>query len=828
MAISIVNGNRGTATEKTADANLTLAPSANLAAGNYGLLAVVVDNVVTSEGETNAISVTDDQGNTWTKLREQTEGAGGAGTGVSCALFLARLPNGLTTGATITVALTANATAKGAGLAELSCAAGFEIVPSSGGANGFNGTATSYSAALSGLTNVAGLYVGLAACEDELDTACTLDAAYTALAFGSIGSGTAGANATNVRARVATLANTSTGDTFDRTGLTTGDKAAILVRLEEQASAVTETPTPGGAGAGGTGPGGAAAASASGAAAGGPASGARGSADTGGAAAQGTGPTAAAAATPGGATAGGVSPVEPVFETPTPGGASAGGAGPAATVPLSVPSGPTLLDDGNRANENPLANGWARLGPAEDPLRLVSNRFTGTAETISASYLASAGTFTDCEASVTVAVSGDANEPIAVLARLVDVGSANWGGYGVSYDANTTVLRLRRFTNGAPADIATGTVPFRQDGDKIKIRCDGSTIEAWHWRDGTWSLICSTTDATYASGHLGLYIVGDTGAADDFFGGTLAADVRHAVAAGTAPTGRAACAPGGAVAGGVAPAAPEFETPTPGGAAAGGVAAAAAVPGTGGSASAGGASPAGRTDIASGGAAATGNAPTGSAAVPSGAGAAVGNGPAARTDLAPGGALAGGFEPTDSFPVSQTPPPGGAIAAGTGPTARVTFAPGGATAAGTGPTTLAPAAAGGATSAAVTPSTSSPLPAAIALADGTRPAAVAEAAGGGATGGGAPPFPSVAAAPAAAIAGGPPPTGAATLIPAGAAVAGGVAPAEPIFHIQLPGEPQAALVMVVRPSAGTSRIVAAGRAQRLSPEADTRPVRPSG
>lgn len=235
MAISIVSGNRGTATEKTADQTLSLAPSAALAAGNYGLLAVVVDNVGTAEGETAHVSVTDSQGHTWTRLREQTEANTAAGTGVTCALFLAKLTNGLGTGDTISIALTANATAKGAGLAELSVAAGKTLVLSAGGANGSNGAAaTSYSVALASLANVPGLYVGMAACENEVDAACTLDSGYTALAFGSVGSGTAGAADSNVRARVGTLANTSTGDTFDATGLTSADRATILVRLEER------------------------------------------------------------------------------------------------------------------------------------------------------------------------------------------------------------------------------------------------------------------------------------------------------------------------------------------------------------------------------------------------------------------------------------------------------------------------------------------------------------------------------------------------------------------------------------------------------------------
>jgi len=234
MAITIVSGARGTATEKTSDTSLTLTPAANFTVGNYALLAVVIDNTGAGEGVTNDISVTDTAQNLWFKLREQTESNTTALTGVTCALFLACVSDGLITTDTVTITLAANSTAKGAGLAELSVAAGKILTLSVGGANGTNAAAaTVYSVTLSSLVSTPGLYIGMASAEEEVDTAVTLDAGYAEIGFGSIGSGTGGVGTTNVRARVGTLANTSTGDTFDITGLTSADRATILVRLEE-------------------------------------------------------------------------------------------------------------------------------------------------------------------------------------------------------------------------------------------------------------------------------------------------------------------------------------------------------------------------------------------------------------------------------------------------------------------------------------------------------------------------------------------------------------------------------------------------------------------
>lgn len=235
MAITIVNGNRGTATEKTDDTTLSITPLANFTTGNYALAAIIVDNQTTSEGETNEITCADSAGNSYFKLREQTEANTAADTGCTIALFLSCVTKGLTTGNTVNFTLTAGgSSAKGAGLAELSVASNKILTLSVGSVQAANAAAsTSYSLTNSSLANVAGLYIGMAGAEEENDTAVTLDAAYTALAFGSIGSGTGGIATSNVRARVGTLANTSTGDTFNASALTSCDRATILVRLQE-------------------------------------------------------------------------------------------------------------------------------------------------------------------------------------------------------------------------------------------------------------------------------------------------------------------------------------------------------------------------------------------------------------------------------------------------------------------------------------------------------------------------------------------------------------------------------------------------------------------
>lgn len=239
MAITVVSNNRGESTEKIAGTTHIFTPSASLSAGNYGILFFVGDNVATSEGDTTEHSVTDSQGHTWVRDREQTEANTAALTGVTCAVFRALLTNGLTTSDTITVTHTASCTAKGAALAEVSVGGGNTLEVDATDA-GHGVAQTSYSATVSGLSNIEHLYCGLIAAEDELVGHVTLDTAYTGMAGGTFGSGTAGVNASNVIASAGTLLNTSTGDTFDNT-TSTSDKAWILVAYKEVAAGQTVT-----------------------------------------------------------------------------------------------------------------------------------------------------------------------------------------------------------------------------------------------------------------------------------------------------------------------------------------------------------------------------------------------------------------------------------------------------------------------------------------------------------------------------------------------------------------------------------------------------------
>ncbi len=101
-------GNAGTCTanSKTAGTSLTCTVATeNMEAGKVAILWAGMDNVQTTDGNsTDYTSVQDSASNTWTKLREFTNGQGAAAGGATVCLFYSKLATQLTSGtSTITL-----------------------------------------------------------------------------------------------------------------------------------------------------------------------------------------------------------------------------------------------------------------------------------------------------------------------------------------------------------------------------------------------------------------------------------------------------------------------------------------------------------------------------------------------------------------------------------------------------------------------------------------------------------------------------------------------------------------------------------------------------
>src|SRR3990167_4652154 len=109
------DGHRGNAQEKVADTSLALTvANATIPAGSLVFFRAVTDNYSTTTEETINHSVSDSQGNTWTRIKEHTYSPiGNAADGVTVSLWYSILSTGLTSGSdTVTLTTGSNATAK--------------------------------------------------------------------------------------------------------------------------------------------------------------------------------------------------------------------------------------------------------------------------------------------------------------------------------------------------------------------------------------------------------------------------------------------------------------------------------------------------------------------------------------------------------------------------------------------------------------------------------------------------------------------------------------------------------------------------------------------
>lgn len=189
--------------------------------------------------------------------------------------------------------------------------------------------------------------------------------------------------------------------------------------------------------------------------------------------------------------------------------------------PPSVTPKPVLLDNFNRANENPVSQGgnWASIGiNGGSGARLQSNRLQNLAQP-GTSHRTS--TFSGpAEASATITSLPSSNHWLSVYVCLQDAGTAGWDGY----ELRTTVVsgadlwEIRKVVNGSPSVLASTNLDLVSGGTML-LRRLGNNLEFW-WRPpgGDWSLKLSAPDSTYVTGRIG--IGGQkSGALDDFGGG---------------------------------------------------------------------------------------------------------------------------------------------------------------------------------------------------------------------------------------------------------------------------------------------------------------------
>ena len=231
MAITS-GGTIGSVQDKTAGTSFALTTSAQLAAGQIGIIAVAKDNTATSDGNTSEVtSITDGSSNSYVLLREFCNAQSGSNAGATISLWRTRARTTLASGGTITINLAASKTAKAASIWAFNVGTNMTLQLIGTGQDLANDGADPGSMTISGLASQEYLFVRAIAGESDNTNDLVGTLLYTTITPNQT-SGNPVASNMGVRGEFHVL--TGTGDTSDPLWTSfSGDAASVYVALVE-------------------------------------------------------------------------------------------------------------------------------------------------------------------------------------------------------------------------------------------------------------------------------------------------------------------------------------------------------------------------------------------------------------------------------------------------------------------------------------------------------------------------------------------------------------------------------------------------------------------
>lgn len=184
----------------------------------------------------------------------------------------------------------------------------------------------------------------------------------------------------------------------------------------------------------------------------------------------------------------------------------------------------SVLDDFNRADENPLSGGgnWGDRNTNDD-LSIETNLVRGqTVGQLASRYWAAATYGPDCEVYCTVNhTPNTASDYMRLWLRISNPGAAGETGYMMQWTNDANGCRLFKETaRETYTQLAQAAAARYTDADVVGMSAVGTTLTVY--KNGT--SVLSTTDAT--NGGAGYLALGGRGTSfrwDDFGGGTISA-----------------------------------------------------------------------------------------------------------------------------------------------------------------------------------------------------------------------------------------------------------------------------------------------------------------
>lgn len=229
MSITNVTSVGSAASVTPGQTSISKSPSPAIAVGKIAFAAVVKDNTSTVNGDNSEVtSVTDSQGNTWTKVMEYTKSSGAAADGTTASLWIC---NGVTVQIETTDSITAAFAACDAriiGLATCDVDAGNILQVAA--TTHYVGTSSTPTVTLSSLANKEYLFMPLLGSENN-----GTGGSYTNYTNLATGRANGGSGSTSQQILWAYRVLTGTGDSATSSAIV-GDKVVLYVAFEEIAA----------------------------------------------------------------------------------------------------------------------------------------------------------------------------------------------------------------------------------------------------------------------------------------------------------------------------------------------------------------------------------------------------------------------------------------------------------------------------------------------------------------------------------------------------------------------------------------------------------------
>ena len=187
-----------------------------------------------------------------------------------------------------------------------------------------------------------------------------------------------------------------------------------------------------------------------------------------------------------------------------------------------------ILDNFNRADENPLSDGGNWSGPIfpGDQRHQVLTNLAAGAGAFPESYRSNTTYGPDAECFFTIQTLPATGEYVSPWVRMQTPNTTGLDGYTVTWTklAGVDSLQLFRIDNTVGTQLGATVSLEMGAGDRLGIEAIGSVISVYVNQGSGWVQQISATDATYgAAGNIGMDSSETTYRIDDFGGGTAAA-----------------------------------------------------------------------------------------------------------------------------------------------------------------------------------------------------------------------------------------------------------------------------------------------------------------